>query len=149
MADPATAIMRPATAGPTARQVVGDAAQGDRRGQFLGRNEFRVDRLPGRIRQDRTQAEHKGEAEQQGRVHEPGKGQDAECGGGDQDQTLGGEQQAAAVHDIGERPGGEAHEKNGQRRRRLHQRDQEGRGGETRHEPHATHILEPRPDIGR
>ena len=55
--------------------------------------------------------------------------------------------QQAAVHDISERSGGEAYEKNRQSRRRLHQRDQEGRRGEPRHEPHAPHILEPRPDI--
>ena len=46
-----------------AGEVVGDAAQGDRLGQFIGRNEFRVDRLPGWIRQDRAEAKHEGEAE--------------------------------------------------------------------------------------
>jgi len=60
-----------------------------------------------------------------------------------------GDDQQAAVHDIGERPCGKAHKKNGQRCRRLHQRDQEGRRGEPRHEPHAHHILEPGPDISR
>ena len=71
------------------------------------------------------------------------------CRGADQDQVLSGEQQVAAVHDIGERPGREAHEKNGQGRRRLHECDQERRRSKPRHEPHAPHILKPRPDIGR
>jgi hypothetical protein len=144
------ALRRNTAAGPdTASEVVGDAAQGDRLGQFIGRNEFRVDRLPGWIRQDRAEAKHEGKAEQQRHVHEPGKCQDAQCSGGGQDQALGGEQQSTAVHHIGERTRGEAHKKNGQRRCRLHQRDQEGRRSEPRHEPHAPYILEPRPDICR
>ena len=54
--------------------------------------------------------EQKGEAQQQGRVHKTGKGQEAQRCGGDQDQALGGEQQAAAVHNISERPGMESNE---------------------------------------
>jgi hypothetical protein len=38
-------------------QVASTATQRDRSWQFIGGNKFRIDRLPGRVPQDRTQAE--------------------------------------------------------------------------------------------
>jgi hypothetical protein len=102
----------PPTDGPT--KVEGERAEGDGLRELGARDQLGLDRLPRRQRQRRADAEAEREEQERNRRDEVGEGQRGQQRGRHQHPGLGGDQQTAAVDDVGQRARWEADEEDGQ-----------------------------------
>ena len=119
----------PADGGPDgAGDVGGDPVERHRLGQLGRRDEIGGRGLPGRRVERDAEPEVEGEEEQEPRRHRARNGEQAENRGGGEHPALGDDEQAAAVHDVGQRAGGEGQEEHRETGRRLHERHQHRRG---------------------